>query len=78
MPEIDADALNIRITGGEGVGQVTLPGLEIPPGQAAINLGPRKMIVQAIEEVLGEQPVNADGNMLRSLCPKEGFWLKKP
>ena len=49
--------LNISITGGEGVGQVTLPGLEIPPGQAAINLGPRKMIVQAIEDVLGEQPV---------------------
>ena len=42
----------IVITGGEGVGQVTLPGLEIPPGQAAINLGPRKMIDQAIEDVL--------------------------
>jgi cobalt-precorrin-5B (C1)-methyltransferase len=55
--EIDTDALNIRITGGEGVGQVTLPGLEIPPGQAAINLGPRKMIVNAMTEVLGEQPV---------------------
>jgi cobalt-precorrin-5B (C1)-methyltransferase len=40
------------IIGGEGVGQVTLPGLEIPPGQAAINLGPRKMIGQAIEDVL--------------------------
>ncbi len=50
------DALNIKITGGEGVGQVTLGGLEIPPGQPAINLGPQKMIVQAIEEVLGEQP----------------------
>ncbi len=46
---------DIVITGGEGVGQVTLPGLEIPPGQAAINLGPQKMIVQGIEDVLGRQ-----------------------
>ncbi len=46
---------DVVITGGEGVGQVTLPGLEIPPGQAAINLGPRKMIAQAIEDVLGNQ-----------------------
>ncbi len=53
--ETDKESLNITITGGEGVGQVTLPGLEIPPGEFAINLGPRKMIVQAIKDVLGEQ-----------------------
>ncbi|MBI5593821.1 MAG: cobalt-precorrin-5B (C(1))-methyltransferase [Deltaproteobacteria bacterium] len=51
------EPLNITITGGEGVGRVTLPGLEIPPGQAAINPGPRKMIVQAIIDVLGGQPL---------------------
>ncbi|MCX5883407.1 MAG: cobalt-precorrin-5B (C(1))-methyltransferase CbiD [Deltaproteobacteria bacterium] len=48
------EPLNITITGGEGVGQVTLPGLEIPPGEPAINLGPRKMIIQAVKDVLDE------------------------
>ena len=42
----------IIISGGEGVGRVTKPGLEIEPGQPAINPGPQKMITQAIEEVL--------------------------
>ena len=43
---------DIIITGGEGVGRVTKPGLEVDPGQPAINPGPKKMITQAIEEVL--------------------------
>ena len=42
----------IIISGGEGVGRVTKPGLEVEPGQPAINPGPRKMITQAIAEVL--------------------------
>jgi cobalt-precorrin-5B (C1)-methyltransferase len=49
------EPLHVTITGGEGVGQVTLPGLEIPPGEPAINPGPRKMIVQAIKDVLDDQ-----------------------
>src|SRR5210317_706512 len=32
----------IIICGGEGVGRVTKPGLEVAPGQPAINPGPRK------------------------------------
>ena len=44
----------IIIRGGRGVGRVTKPGLEIPPGQPAINPGPRKMITEAIQDVLGE------------------------
>jgi cobalt-precorrin-5B (C1)-methyltransferase len=55
--EKSKEPLNIRITGGEGVGQVTLPGLEIPPGEPAINLGPRKMIVQAVKDVLDETQI---------------------
>jgi cobalt-precorrin-5B (C1)-methyltransferase len=47
----------IRIRGGEGVGRVTKPGLEVDPGQPAINPGPQKMIVQAIEEVLQENHI---------------------
>jgi len=43
----------ISIEGGEGVGKVTKPGLEVPVGEAAINPVPRKMIARAVEEVLG-------------------------
>lgn len=41
----------IRISGGKGVGRVTKPGLEVPPGEPAINPGPRKMINQAVQDV---------------------------
>ena len=42
----------IRITGGQGVGRVTKPGLEVPPGEPAINPGPRKMIIQATNDIV--------------------------
>jgi len=42
----------IQIVGGEGVGRITKPGLEIPPGKPAINPGPQKMITQALDTVL--------------------------
>lgn len=44
----------IRITGGEGVGRVTKPGLAVPVGQAAINPVPRQMINDALQELLPE------------------------
>jgi cobalt-precorrin-5B (C1)-methyltransferase len=43
----------IEIRGGEGVGRVTKPGLEVPPGQPAINPGPCKMITAAIHDIIG-------------------------
>ncbi len=49
-----AGAPGIHISGGRGVGRVTKPGLEIPPGQAAITAGPRRMITTAVEQVLDE------------------------
>src|SRR5438067_3770532 len=36
---------------GPGVGTVTRPGLPIPPGEPAINPGPRQMIHAALAEV---------------------------
>lgn len=41
----------ICMDGGEGIGRVTRPGLAQPVGTAAINPGPRRQIVQALEEV---------------------------
>lgn len=46
-------ARGIQITGGQGVGTVTKPGLAVPVGQAAINPVPRQMIEQEVQAVLG-------------------------
>ena len=41
-----------EILGGEGVGRFTLPGFDYPPGEAAINKGPREMMRQNIKEIV--------------------------
>jgi cobalt-precorrin-5B (C1)-methyltransferase len=48
----------VHIFGGEGVGQITKPGLEVPPGEPAINPGPRKMIRQSVTSVLRDLKKN--------------------
>lgn len=53
-------ATRIRITGGRGVGTVTKPGLETPPGQPAITAGPQKMIRMAVQQVLAENDLQAE------------------
>jgi len=57
IPSKDVD--RIRITGGKGVGIVTKPGLEIPPGRPAITQGPVTMITNSINAVLEKHPVDA-------------------
>lgn len=39
-----------EIKGGEGVGRFTLPGFDFPPGEPAINQGPRQMMHNNIRE----------------------------
>lgn len=41
----------VMFKAGEGVGQVTKPGLPIPPGEASVNPVPRKMMTQTVEEL---------------------------
>ena len=43
----------VSFAAGDGVGVVTLPGLKLPPGEPAINPGPRAMIEAALREVWG-------------------------
>jgi len=50
-------AADVRISGGKGVGRVTKPGLEVPPGQPAINPGPRTMITRSVTEMLEQHRV---------------------
>ena len=46
----------IRFLAGDGVGTITLPGMKLPVGEAAINPVPRRMIEQAVRQVF---PVRA-------------------
>ncbi|MDO8607394.1 MAG: cobalt-precorrin-5B (C(1))-methyltransferase [Phaeospirillum sp.] len=45
MVEAAAPGSGVAFRAGEGVGTVTLPGLPIPPGEPAINPGPRRQIM---------------------------------
>jgi len=45
---------------GEGVGTVTRAGLPIPPGEAAINPMPRKMMRDVVEQICGQYGLPAD------------------
>ncbi|HEY3415250.1 MAG TPA: cobalt-precorrin-5B (C(1))-methyltransferase CbiD, partial [Armatimonadota bacterium] len=51
---IELTGEGITFYAGEGVGTVTSPGLQLPPGEPAINPVPREMIAQALRDVLGD------------------------
>ena len=48
----EAPLYKIEICGGEGIGRFTLPGFDYPPGEPAINKGPRQMLQQNIAALL--------------------------
>lgn len=48
----------VHISGGEGIGRVTRPGLDQPVGEYAINSVPRQMIAEAVQEVSEEYGYN--------------------
>ena len=52
---LDANDENkVIICGGEGVGKITKPGLQIPVGDYAINPGPRRMIIKNLSDKIPE------------------------
>jgi cobalt-precorrin-5B (C1)-methyltransferase len=56
----EADTLpTVIISGGEGVGRVTLPGLGLATGDAAINAAPQKMITENLQAIYQAQPPGA-------------------
>lgn len=50
------ECADVAFAAGDGVGVVTKKGLSIPPGEPAINPGPRKMIRDALRE-LTDRPI---------------------
>ncbi len=42
----------IVVRGGEGVGVVTKPGLQVPVGEPAINPIPKKMIIESVRDII--------------------------
>lgn len=45
----------IRFLAGDGVGHVTKHGLSVPVGEPAVNPGPRQLIRNVVEELLGRE-----------------------
>lgn len=63
------------LDGGKGIGRVTKAGLEQRIGQAAINVVPRKMIFEAVEEV--RKMAEYVGNLQITVSMPEGEELAK-
>lgn len=69
------DTPGIVIDGGEGVGRVTLPGLDQPVGAAAINSTPRRMIAEQLESAAAK--VGYTGGLRAVISVPEGEALAK-
>ena len=54
----------ITVTGGEGVGIATKPGLQVEVGQPAINPVPKRMIIESVKEAL---PSNTSAEVMISV-----------
>jgi cobalt-precorrin-5B (C1)-methyltransferase len=60
IARVSASNGGIRFKAGQGIGQVTMPGLPIPPGEPAINPVPRDMMKGVVHDVAHEMGRTAD------------------
>ncbi len=60
----------VRITGGPGIGRITRKGLDQAPGRYAINRIPRKMIREAVEQVM--EDTGYEGGLLVTVSAPDG------
>ncbi|CQR54508.1 cobalt-precorrin-5B (C(1))-methyltransferase [Paenibacillus riograndensis] len=70
------DSPGVEIDGGKGVGRVTKPGLPVAVGEAAINPVPRRMILEAVSEVLEEHGAARGVRVVISVPEGEAIALK--
>ncbi|SDM05074.1 cobalt-precorrin-5B (C(1))-methyltransferase [Paenibacillus jilunlii] len=70
------DGPGVEIDGGKGVGRVTKPGLPVAIGEAAINPVPRRMILEAVSEVLEEHGAARGMRVVISVPEGEAIALK--
>lgn len=66
----------IVVEGGDGVGRVTRAGLKCAVGEAAINPGPREMIIQNVQEVCRDYAYSG-GVHIRIVVPDGAELAKK-
>ena len=62
----------IEIRGGVGVGVATLPGLPVAVGEAAINPGPRRLILQTLRAELAHLGVEEESGFIATICVPDG------
>ena len=73
---VEANEGLVGIVGGDGVGRLTLPGFDYPPGEAAINRVPREMIHRNLGNVHVKVTISVvDGERLaqRTFNPRLGI-----
>ncbi len=78
--EIDgaiAEAEQVRITGGHGVGTVTRPGTGIDVGQPAVTRVPRRMIIQSVLEAAQSHGLGEEARFTVEISVPEGEEIAK-
>ena len=55
---VENRGLTVCVSAGGGIGRFTLPGFDFPPGEPAINKGPRKMLTENLNLLLNSMPLS--------------------